>query len=88
MSVTVGLIALFKDRRVILTPEYLSQIGQLTSDMQGRVTFKSKWLDMRTQDPAKSWAITFLFVRNDWGLLKKWGKMKDLPTHLHSEKKT
>ncbi|KAH0450558.1 hypothetical protein IEQ34_021250 [Dendrobium chrysotoxum] len=38
---------------------------------------------MRIRDPAKSWSSAFLFVRNDWGLLKKWGKMRDLPAPLH-----
>ncbi|KAH0463220.1 hypothetical protein IEQ34_007802 [Dendrobium chrysotoxum] len=65
MSVTVGLIALFRDRGAILTPEYLSRMGRLTSDMQGRVTYRSKWLDMCTQDPAKCWSSAFFFVRND-----------------------
>ncbi|KAH0463421.1 hypothetical protein IEQ34_008003 [Dendrobium chrysotoxum] len=51
--------------------------------MSGSLTFRSKWLDIRTQDPAKSWASTFFFVKNDWGLLEKWGKMRDLPTPLH-----
>ncbi|KAH0458072.1 hypothetical protein IEQ34_013387 [Dendrobium chrysotoxum] len=83
MSVTVGLIALFRDRGTVLTPEYLSQMGRLTSDMQGRVTFRCKWLDMRNRDPAKSWFSSYFFVRNDWGLLEKWGKMRDLPAPLH-----
>ncbi|KAH0455786.1 hypothetical protein IEQ34_015818 [Dendrobium chrysotoxum] len=47
------------------------------------MTFRSKGLDMRTQDPVKSWANTFFFVKNDWGLLEKWGKMRDLPAPLH-----
>ncbi|KAH0458668.1 hypothetical protein IEQ34_011482 [Dendrobium chrysotoxum] len=53
--------------------------------MQGRVTFRCKWLDMRTRDPAKSWSSSYFFVRNDWGLLEKWGKMRDLPAPLHIE---
>ncbi|KAH0466062.1 hypothetical protein IEQ34_006165 [Dendrobium chrysotoxum] len=40
MSVTVGLIALFRDRGAVLTLEHLSRMGRLTSDMQGRVTFR------------------------------------------------
>ncbi|KAH0450071.1 hypothetical protein IEQ34_020763 [Dendrobium chrysotoxum] len=59
ISVTVGLIVLFRDRGAILTPEYLSRMGRLTSDTQGRVTFRSKWLDMRSRDPAKSWSSAF-----------------------------
>ncbi|KAH0460263.1 hypothetical protein IEQ34_010926 [Dendrobium chrysotoxum] len=51
--------------------------------MQGRVTFRCKWLDMRTRDPAKSLSSAIFFVRNDWGLLEKWGKMRDLPAPLH-----
>ncbi|KAH0451361.1 hypothetical protein IEQ34_018660 [Dendrobium chrysotoxum] len=54
MSVKVGLIALFRDRGAVLTPEHLSRMGRLTSDVQGRVTFRCKWLDMRTRDPAKN----------------------------------
>ncbi|KAH0468385.1 hypothetical protein IEQ34_003418 [Dendrobium chrysotoxum] len=83
MSVTMGLIALFRDRGTVLTPEHLSRMGRLTSDMQGRVTFRCKWLDMRTWDPAKNWSSSYFFVRNDWGLLEKWGKMRDLPAPLH-----
>ncbi|PKU66522.1 hypothetical protein MA16_Dca006850 [Dendrobium catenatum] len=42
MSVTIGLIALFKDRGAVLTPERLSRMGRFTNDTQGRVTFRSK----------------------------------------------
>ncbi|KAH0452748.1 hypothetical protein IEQ34_020047 [Dendrobium chrysotoxum] len=83
MSVTVGLIALFRDRGAVLTPEHLSRMGRLTSDVHGRVTFRCKWLDMRTRDPAKNWSSSYFFVRNNWGLLEKWGKMRDLPAPLH-----
>ncbi|KAH0449550.1 hypothetical protein IEQ34_020242 [Dendrobium chrysotoxum] len=85
MSVTVGLIALFRDRGATLTPEHLSRMGRFTSDTHGRVTFRSKWLDLRTRDPSKNWANAFFFVKIDWGLLEKWGKMKDLPSPLHVE---
>ncbi|KAH0464739.1 hypothetical protein IEQ34_004842 [Dendrobium chrysotoxum] len=54
MSVMVGLIALFRDWGAVLTSEHLSWMDRLTSDTQGCVTFRSKWLDMRTWDPAKS----------------------------------
>ncbi|KAH0466850.1 hypothetical protein IEQ34_004088 [Dendrobium chrysotoxum] len=83
MSVTVGLIALFRDQGAVLTPEHLSRMGRLTSDVHGRVTFRCKWLDMHTRDPAKNWSSSYFFVRNDWGLLEKWGKMRDLPAPLH-----
>ncbi|PKU78380.1 hypothetical protein MA16_Dca019430 [Dendrobium catenatum] len=83
MSVTVGLIALFRDRGATLTPEHLSRMGRFTSDMQGRVTFRSKWLDVRTRDPSKNWTSVFFFVKNDWGLIEKRGKMKDLSSPLH-----
>ncbi|PKU77441.1 hypothetical protein MA16_Dca027577 [Dendrobium catenatum] len=59
MSMTIGLIAFFRDRGAILTPERLSRIGRFTYDVQGRITFRSKWLDMRTRDPTKSWANAF-----------------------------
>ncbi|KAH0470950.1 hypothetical protein IEQ34_000673 [Dendrobium chrysotoxum] len=65
MPVTVGLIALFRNRGATLTPEHLSRMGRFT------------------RDPSKNWANAFFFVRNDWGLLEKWGKMKDLPAPLH-----
>ncbi|KAH0448147.1 hypothetical protein IEQ34_021947 [Dendrobium chrysotoxum] len=58
-------------------------MGRLTSDTQGRVTFRSKWLDIYTRDPVKSWASAFFLVRNDWGLLEKYGKMRDLSALLH-----
>ncbi|KAH0470602.1 hypothetical protein IEQ34_000325 [Dendrobium chrysotoxum] len=35
----------------------------------------SKWLDIRTRDPSKSW--------NNWNLLEKWRKLEDLPNPLH-----
>ncbi|KAH0470489.1 hypothetical protein IEQ34_000212 [Dendrobium chrysotoxum] len=38
---------------------------------------------MRTRDPLKSWAHAFFYVKNDWGLIEKWGRMKDLPVPLH-----
>ncbi|KAH0466516.1 hypothetical protein IEQ34_003754 [Dendrobium chrysotoxum] len=83
MSVTVGLIVLFRDRGATLTPEHLSRMGRFTSDTHGRVIFRSKWLDLCTRDPSKNWANVFFFVKNDWGLLEKWGKMKDLSSPLH-----
>ncbi|KAH0466864.1 hypothetical protein IEQ34_004102 [Dendrobium chrysotoxum] len=83
MSVTVGLTALFRDRGATLTPEHLSRMGRFTSDTHGRVTFRSKWLDLHTRDPSKNWANIFFFVKNDWGLLEKWGNMKDLPAPLY-----
>ncbi|KAH0453865.1 hypothetical protein IEQ34_018189 [Dendrobium chrysotoxum] len=58
-------------------------MGRFIIDTQGRATFKSKWLDMHTWDPLKSWAHTFFYVKNDWGFIEKWGRMKDLPVPLH-----
>ncbi|KAL0916184.1 hypothetical protein M5K25_013675 [Dendrobium thyrsiflorum] len=78
-----GLIGLFRDRGVVLTPECLSRMGRFISDAQGRVNFRSKWLDIRTRDPLKSWASAFFFVKNDWGLIEKWEKLTDLPAPLH-----
>ncbi|KAH0452478.1 hypothetical protein IEQ34_019777 [Dendrobium chrysotoxum] len=83
MSVTMGLIVLFRDRGATMMPEHLSRMGRFTSNTHGRVTFRSKWLDLRTRDPSKNWANAFFFVKNDWGLLEKWGKMKDLSAPLH-----
>ncbi|KAH0459069.1 hypothetical protein IEQ34_011883 [Dendrobium chrysotoxum] len=43
---------------------------------------ESKWLDFHTRDPSRSWASAFFFVKNDWGLIEKWEKIKDLPAPL------
>ncbi|KAH0465379.1 hypothetical protein IEQ34_005482 [Dendrobium chrysotoxum] len=83
ISVTVELIALFRDRGATLTPDHLSRMGRFTSDTHGRVTFRSKWLDLHTRGPSKNWANIFFFVKNEWGLLEKWAKMKDLSSPLY-----
>ncbi|PKU73510.1 hypothetical protein MA16_Dca008074 [Dendrobium catenatum] len=51
--------------------------------MKGRISFRSKWLDIRTRDPSKNWVSDFFFVHNDWGLQERWRKLKELPTPLH-----
>ncbi|KAH0461202.1 hypothetical protein IEQ34_008777 [Dendrobium chrysotoxum] len=53
MSIVMSLIILFRDRGVILSSECLSRMGRLFSDAQGRISFRSKWLDIRTRDPSK-----------------------------------
>ncbi|KAH0458093.1 hypothetical protein IEQ34_013408 [Dendrobium chrysotoxum] len=83
MSIVMGLIVLFRDRGVVLSSECLSRMGRLFSDAQGRVSFRSKWLDIRTRDPSKDWISNFFYVQNDWGLQEKWGKLKELPVPLH-----
>ncbi|KAH0468206.1 hypothetical protein IEQ34_003239 [Dendrobium chrysotoxum] len=83
MSIVMGLIMLFRDRGVVLSSECLSRMGRLFSDVQGRVSFRSKWLDIRTRDPSKGWISNFFYVQNDWGLQEKWGKLKELPVPLH-----
>ncbi|KAH0469389.1 hypothetical protein IEQ34_000947 [Dendrobium chrysotoxum] len=70
MPIVMGLIVLFRDRGVVLSSECLSRMGHLFSDAQGRISFRSKWLDIRTRDPSKGW-------------IKKWGKLKELPAPLH-----
>ncbi|KAH0448828.1 hypothetical protein IEQ34_022628 [Dendrobium chrysotoxum] len=86
MSVTVGLIALFRDRGAVLTPEHLSRMGRLTSDVYVRVTFRCIWLDMRTRDPAKNWSSSYFFVglsfhsgRSDARMLKPTSKVLEPP---------
>ncbi|KAH0455431.1 hypothetical protein IEQ34_015463 [Dendrobium chrysotoxum] len=83
MSIVMGLIVLFRDRGVVLSSECLSRMGRLFSDAQGRVSFRSKWLDIRTRDPSKGWISNFFYVQNDWGLQEKWGKLKELPVPIH-----
>ncbi|KAH0453791.1 hypothetical protein IEQ34_018115 [Dendrobium chrysotoxum] len=83
MSIVMGLIVLFRDHGVVLSSECLSQMGRLFSDAQGRISFRSKWLDIRTRDPSKDWISNFFYVQNDWGLQEKWGKLKELHVPLH-----
>ncbi|KAH0465069.1 hypothetical protein IEQ34_005172 [Dendrobium chrysotoxum] len=83
MSIVMGMIVLFRDRGVVLSSECLSRMGRLFSDAQGRISFRSKWLDIRTRDPSKGWISNFFYVQNDWGLQEKWGKLKELPVPLH-----
>ncbi|KAH0461434.1 hypothetical protein IEQ34_009009 [Dendrobium chrysotoxum] len=83
MSIVMGLIVLFRDRGVVLSSECLSRMGRLFSDAQGRISFRSKWLDIRTRDPSKGWINNFFYVQNDWGLQEKWGKLKELLVPLH-----
>ncbi|KAH0457331.1 hypothetical protein IEQ34_012646 [Dendrobium chrysotoxum] len=83
MSIVMGLIVLFRDRGVVLSSECLSRMGRLFSDAHGRISFRSKWLDIRTRDPSKGWISNFFYVQNDWGLQEKWGKLKELPVPLH-----
>ncbi|KAH0468093.1 hypothetical protein IEQ34_003126 [Dendrobium chrysotoxum] len=65
----------FRDRGVVLSSECLSLMGRLFSDAQGRISFRSKWLDIRTRDPSKGWISNFFY--------EKWGKLKELPVPLH-----
>ncbi|KAH0462124.1 hypothetical protein IEQ34_009699 [Dendrobium chrysotoxum] len=83
MSIVMGLIVLFRDRGVVPSSECLSWMGRLFSDAHGRISFRSKWLDIRTRDPSKGWISNFFYVQNDWGLQEKWGKLKELPVPLH-----
>ncbi|KAH0449140.1 hypothetical protein IEQ34_022940 [Dendrobium chrysotoxum] len=83
MSIIMGLIVLFRDRGAVLSPDCLARMGRLIGDTQGRISFRSKWLDIRTQDPSKSWISDFFYVKNDWNLLEKWGKMRELPIPIH-----
>ncbi|KAH0469557.1 hypothetical protein IEQ34_001115 [Dendrobium chrysotoxum] len=85
ISIVMGLIVLFRDRGVVLSSECLSRMGRLFSDAQGRISFRSKWLDIHTRDPSKDWISNFFYVQNDWGLQEKWGKLKELPVPLYIE---
>ncbi|KAH0456464.1 hypothetical protein IEQ34_014371 [Dendrobium chrysotoxum] len=73
----------FQRPRSGTSSECLSRMGRLFSDAQGRISFRSKWLDIRTRDPSKGWVSNFFYVQNDWGLQEKWGKLKELPVPLH-----
>ncbi|KAH0464378.1 hypothetical protein IEQ34_007164 [Dendrobium chrysotoxum] len=83
MSIIMRLIVLFRDHGAVLSPDCLSRMGRLIGDTQGRISFRSKWLDIRTRDPLKSWISDFFYVKNDWNLLEKWGKLRELQISLH-----
>ncbi|KAH0461565.1 hypothetical protein IEQ34_009140 [Dendrobium chrysotoxum] len=70
MSVTMGLIAFFRDRGAVLTLKYLLWMGQFIIDTEGR-------------DPLKSWAHAFFYVENGLGIIEKWGRMNDLHVPLY-----
>ncbi|KAH0455450.1 hypothetical protein IEQ34_015482 [Dendrobium chrysotoxum] len=72
LSIIMGLVILFIDHGVVLSSECLSWMGRLTSDTQGCIFFRSKWLDIRTLDPSKGWISDFFFE-----------KLKELPVPLH-----
>ncbi|KAH0469897.1 hypothetical protein IEQ34_001455 [Dendrobium chrysotoxum] len=78
ISIVMGLIVLFRDRGVVLSSECLSRMGRLFSDAQGCISFRSKWLDIRTQDPSKGWISNFFYVQNDWEDLLRILKLPDL----------
>ncbi|KAL0915537.1 hypothetical protein M5K25_015963 [Dendrobium thyrsiflorum] len=84
MSIIMRLIVFFRDRRVVLSLVCLSRMGRLISDTQGRISFRPRWLDIRTQDPLNSWVNDFFFVQNDWNLQEKWEKLKNLLIPLHT----
>ncbi|KAH0463895.1 hypothetical protein IEQ34_006681 [Dendrobium chrysotoxum] len=83
MLIIMGLIVLFRDCGAVLSPDCLTRMGCLIGDTQGRISFRSKRLDICTLDPSKSWINDFFYVKNDWNLLKKWGKLRELPISLH-----
>ncbi|KAH0470294.1 hypothetical protein IEQ34_000017 [Dendrobium chrysotoxum] len=83
MSIIMGLIMLFRDRGAVLSPEYLSWMGHLIGDTQGRVSFRFKCLDIHTRDPSKGCISDFFFIQNDWNLQEKWRKLKELPVPLN-----
>ncbi|KAH0463843.1 hypothetical protein IEQ34_006629 [Dendrobium chrysotoxum] len=39
--------------------------------------------DFTTWDPSKNWSSSFIFVKNEWGLQKRWGRLKELPNCPH-----
>ncbi|KAH0466426.1 hypothetical protein IEQ34_003664 [Dendrobium chrysotoxum] len=62
MSIIMGLIVLFRDRGAVLSPDCLARMGRLIGDTQGHISFRSKWLDIRTRDPSKSWINDFFYI--------------------------
>ncbi|KAH0454168.1 hypothetical protein IEQ34_016092 [Dendrobium chrysotoxum] len=75
ISIIIELLIFFRDCGAVLSIECLSRMG--------RITFRSKWLDIFTRAPSKSWASGFFFTQNELNLLKKWEKLKDLSISLH-----
>ncbi|KAH0458475.1 hypothetical protein IEQ34_013790 [Dendrobium chrysotoxum] len=73
----VGLTAFYRERGARLTIDHLSKMCKFTSNLHGHVLCRGrKWLDFSTRDPSKNWSSSFFFVKNDWGLSEKWGRVK------------
>ncbi|KAH0456627.1 hypothetical protein IEQ34_014534 [Dendrobium chrysotoxum] len=84
ITIIVGLTAFYRERGARLTVDHLSKMCWLTSDSQGCILCRGKkWLDFSTHDPSKNWSSSFFFVKNDWGLSEKWGRLKQLPDFPH-----
>ncbi|KAH0459339.1 hypothetical protein IEQ34_012153 [Dendrobium chrysotoxum] len=67
-----------------LTIDHLFKMCKLTRDVQGRILCRGKkWLEFSTRDSSKNWSSSFFFVKNDWGLSEKWGRLKELPDFPH-----
>ncbi|KAH0463128.1 hypothetical protein IEQ34_007710 [Dendrobium chrysotoxum] len=80
----MGLTAFYREHGARLTVDHLSKMYRLTSDSQWRILCRGKkWLDFLIRDPSKNWSSSFFFVQNDWGLSKKWGRLKELPDFPH-----
>ncbi|KAH0451122.1 hypothetical protein IEQ34_018421 [Dendrobium chrysotoxum] len=80
ITIIFGLTVFFQERGATLTVEYLSEICKFTNDIYGRVSCRNnkKWLDFSMHDPSKNWSSSFFFVKNEWGLPEKWGRLKEL----------
>ncbi|KAH0456512.1 hypothetical protein IEQ34_014419 [Dendrobium chrysotoxum] len=84
VTIIVGLTAFYRERGAKLTVDHLSKMCRLTSDSQGHILCRGKkWLDFSTRDPSKNWSSSFFFVKNDWALSEKWGRLKELPNFPH-----
>ncbi|KAH0458379.1 hypothetical protein IEQ34_013694 [Dendrobium chrysotoxum] len=68
ITIIVGLIVFFRESGATSTVEYLSKMCKFTSDSYGRISCRAN----------KNW-LDF----NEWGLPKKWDKLKELPSSLH-----
>ncbi|KAH0456105.1 hypothetical protein IEQ34_014012 [Dendrobium chrysotoxum] len=72
ITIIVGLMVFFRECGEILTLEHLCKMYKFTKNSQGQL------LDFLTCNPSKNQSSSFFFVKNEWGLLKGWGKLKVL----------
>lgn len=81
LVVIVGLTVFFRERSVSLNIKSLCKMCKFSCDAQSRVSYRGikNWVDFNVRDPSKNWSSGFFFVKNEWSLPEKWGRLANLP---------